>query len=293
MKNPKVCVLGLGEVGLPTAKYIADKGIEVFGYDLKPEAIERAKMHGILKSSNEWQAIPPANIYIICVYAGLKDEKPDFSSIFDVCEKINEKVLLSSSREASLVSIESTVIPGVSRKVHEEVFRRRVNLIHVPHRYWADDPVRHGVKQLRVIGAVDDESLELGLKFYNETLRVPLHQVSPIEIAEMSKISENAYRYIQIAFAEELKMMCMKLRLNFNEVQKACNTKWNIEIPEARDGIKVQCLPKDAKYFASLTETAKIIKNAMLIDEIYQKWVLQKKLEKRALSVSVRDEDGD
>lgn len=279
MKNPKVCVLGLGEVGLPTAKYIANKDLEVFGYDLKPEAIERAKMHGTLKASNEWQALPPANIYIICVYAGLKDENPNFSSIFDVCEKINEKVLSSSSPKAPLVSIESTVIPGVSRKVYEEIFGRRVNLIHVPHRYWAGDTVRYGVKQRRVVGAVDDKSLKLGLKFYNEILKVPLHQVSPIEVAEMSKISENSYRYIQIAFAEELKMICDELRLNFNEVQKACNTKWNIRIPEARDGIKGHCLSKDAKYFASLTETTKMIKNAMIIDEIYQKWLLQKKLE--------------
>lgn len=271
-------MLGLGEVGLPTAKYIAKEDIEVFGYDLKPEAIERAKMHGILKASNEWQALPPANIYIVCVYAGLKDGKPDFSSIFDVCEKINEKVLLSSSSETSLVSIESTVIPGVSRKVYEKIFGRRVNLIHVPHRYWASDPVRHGVKQRRVIGAMDDQSLKLGLMFYNETLRVPLHQVSPIEIAEMSKISENAYRYIQIAFAEELKMVCEKLGLNFNEVQKACNTKWNIKILEARDGIKAHCLLKDSKYFASLTESTRMIKNAILVDEVYQKRLLQKNL---------------
>lgn len=286
-------MLGLGEIGLPTAKYIADKGIEVFGYDLNPEAIERAKMHGILKASNEWQAVPPANIYIICVYAGLKDGKPDFSSVFDVCEKINERVLSSPSTEASLVSIESTVIPGVSRKVYEEKFRRRINLIHVPHRYWAGDPVKRGVKQPRVIGAVDDKSLKLGLTFYSETLKVPLHQVSPIEVAEMSKISENAYRYLQIAFAEELKMVCEGLGLNFNEVQKACNTKWNIKILEARDGIKAHCLPKDAKYFASLTETTKIIKNAMLVDEIYQKWLLQKNLEKHALNVSVKDTDED
>lgn len=286
-------MLGLGEVGLPTAKYIANKGLEVFGYDLKPEAIERAKMHGILKASIEWQAIPPANVYIICVYSGLKDEKPDFSSIFDVCEKINEKVLSSSSPEAPLVSIESTVIPGVSRKVYEEIFRRRVNLVHVPHRYWAGDPVRHGVKQRRVIGAVDDKSLKLGLEFYNEILKVPLHQVAPIEVAEMSKISENAYRYIQIAFAEELKMICDELGLNFNEVQKACNTKWNIRIPEARDGIKGRCLPKDAKYFASLTDTAKMIKNAMLVDETYRNGCFKKNLEKCMLSVSVNDGDGD
>jgi len=78
---------------------------------------------------------------------------------------------------------------------------------------------------------------------------------------------------------------------NFSEVRKACNAKWNIRILEARDGIKVHCLPKDAKYFVSLAETTKIIKNAMLVDEIYQKWLLQKNPKKHALNVSVEDTD--
>jgi UDP-N-acetyl-D-mannosaminuronic acid dehydrogenase len=277
LKNIKACVLGLGEVGLPTAKYIANKGVEVFGYDLKPEAIEKAKKSGILKASTNWQEIPKADVYIICVYAGLKDGKPDFSSIFDVCEKINEKVFSSSSQASCLVSIESTLIPGVARKLYEEIFKRHVRLIHVPHRYWAGDPVRHGVKQRRVMGGIDEESLKLGLNFYNKVLKIPLHIALPIEVAEMSKISENTYRYIQIAFAEELKMICEELGLKFEEVRKACNTKWNIEIPEARDGIKGHCLSKDAKYFASL-KRAEIVVSAMHVDENYQKWLHQKSL---------------
>ena len=271
----KVCVLGLGEVGLPTAKYVASKGMQVLGYDMKQEAVERAKTQGIKASSN-WQEIPVSDVYIICVYTGLKNANPDFSSIFDACEKINGKKMLVSSSKVCLVSVESTVMPGLCRKVYEEIFKRHVKLVYVPHRYWAGDPVRHGVKQLRVIGAINNESLKEGWNFYNEILDVPLHKVSSIEIAEMSKIAENAYRYIQIAFAEELKMVCDELEVDFNEARDACNTKWNIEIPEARDGIRSHCLPKDTRYFVSLTENAKLVKSAMWVDEIYKKRIREK-----------------
>jgi UDP-N-acetyl-D-mannosaminuronic acid dehydrogenase len=167
-------------------------------------------------------------------------------------------------------------MPGLCSKVYKEIFQRRVNLVHVPHRYWAGDPFRHGVKQLRVIGAINDESLKEGWNFYNKILDIPLHKVSSIETAEMSKIAENAYRYTQIAFAEELKMMCEGLGMNFDELRDACNTKWNIKIPEARDGIRGHCIPKDMRYFASLTKTAILAKSAMLLDEAYQKWMREK-----------------
>jgi len=270
----RVCVLGLGEVGLPTARYVANKKIEIFGYDIKQEAIERAKTRRV-KASTNWQEIPVSDVYIICVYAGLKNGNPDFSSIFDVCEKICEKNSVSSIKTC-LVSIESTVIPGLCRKVYKEFFEERVKLVHIPHRYWAGDPVRHGVKQLRVIGAVNNDSLKDGWNFYNKILEVPLHKVPSIEIAEMSKIAENAYRYTQIAFAEELKMVCDELGIDINEVRNSCNTKWNVEIPEARDGIEGHCLPKDARYFASIAQKAKLVSSAMLVDEIYKKWLREK-----------------
>jgi nucleotide sugar dehydrogenase len=230
----KVCVLGLGEVGLPTAKYILSRGFEVYGYDVSSTAIERAKGEGVLEATEIWDEVPPTDVYVICVSTLLKGDAPDLSPVFDVCEKISKK---ASSH--SLISIESTIVPGTSRKIFENIFKQNVNLVHVPHRYWAGDPVKHGVKQLRVIGAVNQESLEVGIKFYRDVLEVPLHVCSSIEIAEMCKIAENAYRYVQIAFAEELKMICETLGLGFNEVREACNTKWNVEILEAREGIEV------------------------------------------------------
>jgi UDP-N-acetyl-D-mannosaminuronic acid dehydrogenase len=267
----EVCILGLGEVGRPTAKYILDKGLEICGYDINPISIKRAKEEGILRATNNWHEIPSVDVYIICVSTMLKGDAPDLSPVFDVCDKISQKACPSS-----LVSIESTIVPGTARKIYENIFNKNVNLVHVPHRYWAGDPIKHGVKQLRVMGAINEESLDMGLKFYKDLLKIPLHIVSSIEVAEMSKIAENAYRYVQIAFAEELRMICEEIGLDFNEVRAACNTKWNIDILEARDGIKGHCLPKDIGYLTSLTTYNTLCRSAEHVDKIYQEWFSKK-----------------
>jgi nucleotide sugar dehydrogenase len=266
----KVCVLGLGQVGLPTALYMADRGIDVWGYDVSEKAALKGRNTGI-KATMHWNEIPQVDISVVCVSTSLNKNDPDITAIFDVCEKINQK-----NDSSSLVSIESTVVPGTCRKIFENIFRSSISLIHVPHRFWPDDPKRHGVKQNRVLGAVDSRSLEKGLDFYRDFLEIPLHIAPSVEIAEMSKITENAYRYVQIAFAEELSMISKQSGLVFKDVRKACNTKWNIEIPEARTGIKGHCLPKDIRYLSSLSENNSLMKSAMLVDDKYQQWLKSK-----------------
>ncbi|MDI6690813.1 MAG: hypothetical protein QME50_02960 [Candidatus Bathyarchaeota archaeon] len=236
-------------------------------------AVEQAKKAGIVRATHVWDEVASVDAYLICVSTGLKGDVPDLSSVFDVCKKIKEKV---GSSAYPLVSIESTVIPGLCRRVFRDIFDGRVRLVHVPHRYWAEEPVKHGVNQLRVIGAVDAKSLKAGLEFYKNVLGIPLHVVSSVEVAEMSKIAENAFRYVQIAFAEELRMVCEEVGLSFEEVREACNTKWNIEILEARDGIGGHCLPKDIRYLASLTGFNVLMKNALAVDKQYREWLARK-----------------
>lgn len=266
----KVCVVGLGQVGLPTALYIAERGFDVRGYDISEKAVRNGKNIGIEATVN-WDDIPTTDIYVICVSTSLIDKNPDITAVFDICRMIAKK-----AEPSSLVSIESTIVPGTCRKINVDIFEYSHSLIHVPHRYWAGDPERHGVKQTRVIGAVDTESLEKGLNFYKRQLDIPLHIVPFIEIAEMSKIAENAYRYLQIAFAEELSMMCEQLGFDFQDVRTACNTKWNTKILEARDGIKGHCLPKDIRYLASLSKNS-LLESAIFVDNVYQQWLTQRK----------------
>jgi UDP-N-acetyl-D-mannosaminuronic acid dehydrogenase len=269
----KVCVIGLGEIGLVAAKYTSEKGLDVWGYDISSVAVRHAEEAGITNMTSVWDDVPSCDVYLICVYTGLKKGVPDLSPIFDVCKKIKSK---TKSSVYPLISVESTIVPGLCRQVFNSTFEGHVHFVHVPHRYWGREPTKHGVKQLRVIGGVNDDSLQAGLKFYRDVLGIPLHVASSIEVAEMSKLAENAYRYTQIAFAEQLRMICEEIGLNFNEVRDACNTKWNIEILEARDGIGGHCLLKDSRYLASLTKSKTLIKSALSVDAQYRKWLKRK-----------------
>ncbi|MEW6221788.1 MAG: NAD(P)-binding domain-containing protein [Candidatus Hadarchaeota archaeon] len=261
----KICLIGLGEIGLPTAKYISKKGHRLQGYDISDGAVKRAKASGV-DATTDWAKIISADAYVVCVSTLLKGERPDLSPIFDVCKKISEK-----STAGSLVSIESTILPGTCKKLHKNIFKSQLSLIHVPHRYWGKSPGKHGVRQMRVFGAIDEKSMRNGLALYRDSLKIPLHIVPKIEVAEMSKIAENAYRYTQIAFAEELKMVCEEIGLDFDAVREACNTKWNIDIPKAMGGIGGHCLPKDIRYLMSLSKHNIFSKGALAVDEAYRK----------------------
>lgn len=256
-----VCVIGLGTVGMPTANYIADSGLRVYGYDIIPKQSEK------FYSSTTWSEIPhdEIDVYVICVWSKLKENgKPDPSSVVNACKKL--------SGTTSLICIESTVPVGTCRYVASKFSLTHV--AHCPHRYWKEEAVHHGVKQCRVLGAIDEGTLKIAKKFYFETLAIPVHVVSTIEIAELCKIAENAYRFVQIAFAEELKIICDSLKINFNKVREACNTKWNTEILEARDGIKGECLPKDTKYLLDMARDenydASLLRGSIIADQIYQ-----------------------
>lgn len=269
----KVCVVGLGQIGLPVAQYAKERGLEVWGIDINPIIVEKInKMDKNIKAVTAWEDIPKVEIYIICVTTGQKEDKPELTPVFEVCKKI-----ANHAQTNALVSIESTILPGVSRKIFKEIFEEKNHLVHAPHRYWADQADKYGVNQSRVIGAINSVGLEKGLKFYKEILGIPMQQVSTIEVAELSKIAENSHRYLQIAYAEDLKMLCHKIGIDFKELRDAMNTKWNVDLPEARDGIGRHCLPKDIKYVNFLTPDGSILlESAMKVDRKYREWLTKK-----------------
>jgi len=242
-----VCVIGLGTVGAPTASYIRRQGFSVVGYDLVEKSIEG------VGTFTDWGRVPQSEVYVVAVPSDIVES---------ACEAIADKY------RNSMVLIESTVKVGTCRRISIKLGLKV--LAHCPHRYWAEDAVNHGVRQLRVIGALNEESLEKSMEFYR-SLDVPLHVCPTIEVAEMCKIAENAYRFVHIAFSEELKMICDASGIPFKEVREACNTKWNTEIQEAREGILGECLPKDTRYVKVLADYTPLIDGAIATDQAYQK----------------------
>jgi nucleotide sugar dehydrogenase len=249
-----VCVLGLGNIGLPVVEYISQHGFQVYGYDVVEKSVDA------IETFTDWNLVPPCDVYVVSVSS---------NSVEDACKKI------SSKNKNSLVCIESTVPVGTCRKI-SKVFRLPI-LVHCPHRLWIEDSINHGVSQLRVIGAIDEDSLQQGLDFYH-SLDLPLHVCSCIEIAEMCKIAENSQRFLEIAWAEQLAMICQKLGLNFSQLREAMNTKWNINVKEARNGIGGSCLPKDSRILLKQTGSS-LIKTAIDVDDEYKVWIRNFKLD--------------
>ena len=323
-KLKKVLVIGLGQLGLPVAKYVNDKGFDVYGYDINSDAMIRAQEKIGLKTTSSFRNF---DIYIICVstHNASNISSPQIDGLISVINKISME-----ANNGSLVSIESTIPNGTSKKIFE-LLEHRLHVVHAPHRWYSLDEEKYGVNQLRVIGGVNPCCLKLGLEFYAghskcdaeitsddeilnnynsqenrntsfievqqnlndsnslsnnnqlesqpymQSLEIPMHSVSSIEVAELSKIIENSHRYLQIAFAEELYLYCQANNILFSELRDALNTKWNVEILEPRDGIGGHCLPKDTKMFLTSSKMrSKILQSAIEVDTLYRDFLTRR-----------------
>jgi len=288
----KVLVIGLGQLGLPVAKYVKQRGFETFGYDMNSEKMKQAEKNFGIKSIEQFEDI---DVFILCVSTHDPDDEytPYVDGLFELARKISK-----DAKNGSLVSIESTVPKGTSKKIFE-ILNHRLHVAHVPHRWYALEEDVHGVNQVRVIGGVSDCCLKTALQFYDRNnvalefndntnnentsgslqttavdLGIPMHPVSEIEIAELTKIIENADRYLQIAFSEDLYLYCQANNVNFGELRDSLNTKWNVKILEPRDGVGGHCLPKDTKMFLQSSKSikSKILMSAMEVDKEYRRF---------------------
>ena len=324
-KLKKVLIIGLGQLGLPVAKYVNDKGFDVYGYDINSESMLRAQEKTGIKTTTSFRNF---DIYIICIstHNPFDISSPQIEGLLSVINHISME-----ANNGALVSIESTIPLGTSKKVFE-LLEHRLHVVHAPHRWYSQDEEKYGVNQLRVIGGVNPCCLKLGSEFYtghstkcdtqvfqddeivnqynrqenpnrsftessasfiensstnnnnqinsqaySQSLEIPMHTVSTIEIAELTKIIENSHRYLQIAFAEELYLYCQANHILFSELRDAINTKWNVEILEPRGGIGGHCLPKDTKMFLNSSKVrSKILQSAMEVDALYRDFMTRR-----------------
>jgi UDP-N-acetyl-D-mannosaminuronic acid dehydrogenase len=364
-KVNKVVVIGLGQLGLPVAKYVKEKGFDTYGYDINQKTMEIAESNYGIKKTTTFNDF---DVLIICVSTHRPDDifSPQIDGLMSVVEKISRE-----AKTGALISIESTIPKNTSKKVFEKV-DHRLHVVHAPHRWYALEEQIHGVNQLRIIGGVSNCCLQYGMSFYDGSsssitttttntnsninnvqkkdtlslstnaittpatvaattkttttaaaaataatvnasispnsitaassnnsittisnklsLAIPMHPVSSIEVAELTKIIENAHRYLQIAFAEELYLYCKANNISFTELRESLNTKWNVEILEPRDGIGGHCLPKDTKMFVNSSNTikSKILQAAMEIDEDYREYMQRRDSESSSYPLLIK-----
>src|SRR5437867_13098813 len=175
-----------------------------------------------------------------------------------------------------------------------EILKHRLHVVHVPHRFYINEIEEHGVRQMRVVGGCEPCCVNEAVHFYHDMLEIPLHSVNPVEIAELTKVVENSHRYMEIAFAEELKMVCDNINIDFDELRKAINTKWNTKILEAKEGIGGHCLPKDSQMFLDFSKNIvphSLLEAAKMIDYRYRSHISRLQSEQYA-TVNEGNNDG-
>lgn len=272
-RKEKICVIGLGYVGFPLAVLCATKGYEVFGFDKDEQKLKRIESgENVVEEKYLDEIIPKVKINVIRDEAGMKDcgifviavptpvdEKyyPDLSFVASASETVARNM-----RSGALVVVESTINPGVCDEIVKPIFEkagfsigRDVFIAHCPERINPGDPKWNVTNIPRVVGSFEEKGLAKALEFYRSIISADIMPMQSIFEAEATKIMENSFRDINIAFVNELAKSFDLMGINVVNVIRGAATKPFAFMPHWPScGVGGHCIPVDPYY---LIEKAK------------------------------------
>src|SRR5690554_6341991 len=291
--KPDVVTIGLGYIGLPTSTLMASKGMKVHGVDVNPEVVEtinKGKIHIIemdleeavakaVKQKNlKADTVPvAADTYLIVVPTPFKgNHEPDISYV-----EAATRSVLPLLKKGDLYIIESTSPIGTTEKMTELIYRERpelkgnIFLAYCPERVLPGNVMYELVHNDRVIGGVDEASTNKAIAFYKQFVNGELHPTNA-RTAEMCKLTENSSRDVQIAFANELSLICDKADINVWELIHLANKHPRVNILQPGWGVGGHCISVDPYFItADFPMESQIIGKAREINNYKSFWVAQ------------------
>lgn len=290
----KACFMGLGYIGLPTAIIAAKHGIQVTGVDINPKVVEmtnQGKLHiiepgmqellqeavslGRLKAS----VVPElSDAYFMVVPTPFKgNHQPDISYV-----EAATHAVISLLKEGDLYVIESTSPIGTTEKMAELIFdlrpelRDKIFIAYCPERVLPGNVIYELVHNDRVIGGINEASTDKAIEFYSQFVQGTLHRTNS-KTAEMCKLTENSSRDVQIAFANELSLICDKAGINVWELIKLANKHPRVNILQPGCGVGGHCIAVDPYFItADFPMESKIISTAREINNNKAFWCAEK-----------------
>ena len=290
----KACFMGLGYIGLPTAIISSQHGINVCGVDINPKVVEktnRGELHivepglqDLLKKAVDNKSLVASttpfesDVYLIVVPTPFKAKhEPDISYVESAT-----KTVIPFLKEGDLFIIESTSPVGTTEKMAELIFaerpelKGRVHIAYCPERVLPGNVIFELVNNDRVIGGIDDASADAAAEFYGKFVSGQLHKTN-CRTAEMCKLVENSSRDVQIAFANELSMICEKAGINVWELISLANKHPRVNILQPGCGVGGHCIAVDPYFISSaFPNEAKIIAQARSINNYKSEWCVEK-----------------
>lgn len=290
----KACFMGLGYIGLPTAIISSQHGINVCGVDINPKVVEktnRGELHivepglqDLLKKAVASKSLVASttpfesDVYLIVVPTPFKAKhEPDISYVESAT-----KTVIPFLKEGDLFIIESTSPVGTTEKMAELIFaerpelKGRIHIAYCPERVLPGNVIFELVNNDRVIGGIDDASADAAAEFYGKFVSGQLHKTN-CRTAEMCKLVENSSRDVQIAFANELSMICEKAGINVWELISLANRHPRVNILQPGCGVGGHCIAVDPYFISSaFPNEAKIIAQARSINNYKSEWCVEK-----------------
>jgi len=303
----RICVVGLGYIGLPTASLLATKGYEVHGVDVTPrvvETINRGELHiyepdldimvkSAVQSGRLTAALEPveADIFILAVPTPFKgDYEPDLSYVEQATKAIaphlqpgNLVILESTSPVGATESVRSWVAaarPDLATRKGEGNSARPVYFAHCPERVLPGKVLQELVSNDRIVGGVDRESTAAAADFYRSFVAGKILETNS-RTAELAKLTENAFRDVNIAFANELSLICDRFNINVWELIELANHHPRVNILQPGPGVGGHCIAVDPWFIIhGAPEEARLMRSAREVNDGKPHWVIDKVREK-------------
>lgn len=281
MQERAVAVVGLGYVGLPLACSFASTGLRTIGYDIvaaKTEKIDAGvnpiegdepglsdlltEVHskGLLHASTDPATLKEADAIFVCVDSPVDDNKvPNLKYLRSAVGTIAKNM-----KKGALLSIESTIPPGTMENLVIPTVREERGfepgkdylLVHCPERVMPGRLLRNIREYDRILGAYDEPSAKKATQYYKRIVQGKIHPTALVN-AEITKTAENAYRDVQIAFANEVALLCEDLGADVFEVRRLVNTCPFRDMHIPGSGVGGYCLPKDPWLLLSSAKNAR------------------------------------
>lgn len=301
-----ISIIGLGYIGLPTAAVFASRKIQVIGVDVNQQAVDtinQGRIHivepdldmvvqaavteGYLRATTTPE---PAEAFLIAVPTPFKDgpsgpHHPDLDYIERAAKSIAPVI-----KKGDLVILESTSPVGATEQMAAWLAEARpdltfpqthgedsdIRVAHCPERVLPGHVLRELVQNDRVIGGMTPKCSDAAVRLY-KTFVLGECVITNARTAEMCKLTENSFRDVNIAFANELSMICDKLNINVWELIKLANRHPRVNILQPGPGVGGHCIAVDPWFIVSAApEEAKLIRTAREVNDSKPKWVVEK-----------------